>query len=157
MSRLLALLVAFVIPSMQEVRANESTDGLCKPLLAFVTSVNSGETREFTLHTIWGRNFNDSSEQVMYSKRCEHGGYGPSEEVCRYFTKHSAAEFAALNVKRTLSCLSPDTRIGRDVRMDRAAFSFSYDSERGGSHVTVEFGEDRKLGGMALRVVTEGY
>jgi hypothetical protein len=156
MNRPAALLFVFVFQSIQAAGANEVADPPCKPLLAFITSVNSGEVREFTLHTIWGHNFNDSTEHVMYSKRCEYGGDGPSREVCGYLFKDSATEFAALNAKPTLSCLSPDTYIGRDASMDSAAFSFLLDSARGGTHVTVEFGEDQKLGGMALKVVAKG-
>lgn len=156
MNRPIELLFVIMFQSIQGAAANEVRDPLCKPLLTFIASVNSGEVREFTLHTIWGRNFNDATAPVMYSKRCEHGGDGPSKEVCRYFVNDSAVEFAALNAKRALSCLSPDTRIGRDATMDSAAFSFSIVSARGGTHVTVEFGADQKLGGMALRVVAKG-
>jgi hypothetical protein len=156
MSRIIALFFASALLLPDEVGASEPVDALCKPLLAFVGSVRSGDAQEFTLHTIWGQNFNDSSVQAMFGKRCEHGGYGPAQELCRYFVQHSAAEFAALNARRTLHCLSPSSHISKEVSIERGTFSLTYDSPKGTNAVTIVFDEDRKLGGMALRVVSKG-
>jgi hypothetical protein len=156
MCRVIVLFLAAVVPSIQQVQASEPVDALCQPLLEFVSSVRPGDTRAFALHTIWGTNFNDAPGDAIFAKRCEDDGYAPAQKLCRYFIPNSAAEFAGSNVKRTLLCLSPGSRIVTGLNIERGTFSLTYKSAKGENLVTIEFDEDRKIGGMALRVVSQG-
>ncbi|MFT3763892.1 MAG: hypothetical protein QM761_15025 [Pseudoxanthomonas sp.] len=133
------------------------TSGFCNALRAFVVSVQPGETREFTFRTSWGANFKDATEPAIFAKRCEHEGYAQAEKVCEYLTEHGSVEFAGVNVKSAISCLSPKT--GFDPRLDinAADFHFRYGSDDRGALINVTFKEDPALGGMAFRLVADGY
>ena len=70
--------------------------------------------------------------------------------------EHGAVEFSATNAQRVLLCLAPEMQFG-SVRLEHGAFSLSYGTELRGGAVTVEYGEDQSMGGMALRVAADGY
>ena len=130
---------------------------LCAPLSEFVRSVKPGETREFTFHTSWGGNFNDSHDEVMYAKRCLHNDYAPAKNVCVYLMESGAVEFAGNNVKEAVACLSPKTHFAPQLALHRASFSFNVGSDNRGANIKVDFYEDSELGGMAFRVAADGY
>jgi len=96
-------------------------DPMCPPLRAFVASVKPSETKELTFHTLWGGNFKAESEPAAYAKRCIHNDYASAKSVCSFLMDHGAVEFAGNNVKRALSCLSPQTTFGRLVDLNRGA------------------------------------
>ena len=148
-------LIAIVGPSQAAVR--KAPDPFCAPLQAFARSVRSDEHHEFTFHTLWGGNFNDSPDPAVFAKRCDHNGYAPAKAVCDYLMENGAVEFSGNNAKHALACLSPGTRFAPLVSLDLGAFSLSYGTPERGSNLTVEFSEDKKLGGMMLRVAADGY
>jgi hypothetical protein len=132
-------------------------ESLCEAQREFVSSVQRGETREFTFHTSWDADFKDSSEDAIYAKRCNHDRYAPAKKVCEYLMEHGAVEFAGNNVKDALACLSPETRLARALGLHRASFSFSFGTDDRGALVEIEFSEDQEVGGMAFKVVADGY
>lgn len=139
------------------VMATAKSDPLCRPLREFIRSVQPGETRSLEFHTSWGGNFKDSSEPVIFAKRCDHYGYGPAESVCAYLMGYGAVEFSENNLKHALMCLSPKTRIGSDLSFSKTGISLMYDNPDHSNHVALEFNEDSRIGGMVLKVVASGY
>jgi hypothetical protein len=119
--------------------------------------VGPNDHREFAFHTVWGGNFNDSPDPAVFAKRCDHDGYAPAKAVCDYLMQNGAVEFSGNNAKHALVCLSPRTRFAPGVSLDRGDFSLSYGSPVRGSNITVEFTQDKTLGGMVLRVAADGY
>ncbi|HEU4653187.1 MAG TPA: hypothetical protein VFS47_04335, partial [Steroidobacteraceae bacterium] len=109
-------------------------DPFCALLRKFVNSVEPGEKREFTFHTLWGGDFKDSHEDddVIYAKRCIHNNYAPAKAVCDYLMEHGAVEFAGNNVKDAVRCLSPKTDFAPQFVLHLASFSFSVGSENRG-------------------------
>jgi hypothetical protein len=148
MKRHLVVVVLSALAGAPTARAAES---LCTSLREFVSSVKSGETREFTFYTSWGRGFDDSPD-VMAAKGCSHGDYLPAQKVCDYLMEHGSIEFAENNVKQALGCLSPGTSFAPTLRLQRAFFSLSL-----ASRVELEFYEDPEIGGMAFKVSAHGY
>jgi hypothetical protein len=129
----------------------------CKVLRAFVASVQPDEAREFTFRTSWGTNFKDDSEPAIGAKRCEHEGYGPAKDVCTYLMEHGSTEFTGADVKDAVSCLSRKTRFDRRLSLNLASFHFSYGSDNRGALVDITFKDDPIVGGMAFRMVADGY
>ena len=129
----------------------------CKVLRAFVTSVQPDETREFTFRTSWGSNFKDDSEPAIGAKRCEHEGYDPAKSVCTYLMEYGSTEFTGADVKDAVSCLSRKTRFDRRLSLNLASFHFSYGSDDRGALIDITFKEDPGVGGMAFRLVADGY
>ncbi len=129
----------------------------CRVLRAFVVSVQPDETHEFTFRTSWGSNFKDVAEPANSAKRCEHGDYAPAQKVCAYLMAHGSTEFAGVDVKDGVSCLSARTKFDLRLNIEEADFSFSYGSENRGALIDVTFKEDAAVGGMAFRMVADGY
>ena len=155
-----AVLAIVMSTSSSALDAQESMDPLCSPLRAFVSSVAQNETREFTFHTSWGGAFKDAAEdtaEVMYARRCTHGGYEPAKAVCGYLMEYGAVEFSGINAKRVIGCLSPGTTFANRMHLDRVVLRFDYGTDDVGANVTVSFLEDVAVGGMALRVTADGY
>ena len=148
MKRHLIVVVLSAIAGAPTARGAES---LCTSLREFVSSVKSGETREFTFYTSWGRGF-DASPDTMAAKGCSHGDYPPAQKVCDYLMEYGSIEYAENNVKQALGCLSPETRLAPTLRLRRASFSLSL-----ASRVELEFNEDPEIGGMAFKVSAHGY
>ena len=147
-----------VLTAIGVVSAASSAESLCTPLREFVKSVQPGENREFTFHTLWGGNFKGSSEDALYAKGCSDGGYPPAAKVCDYLMEHGAVEFAGNNVKEALTCLAPKTRFAPLVGLHRALFfSLTFGTDGRGSNVELEFYEDAEIGGMAFKVSADGY
>lgn len=129
----------------------------CKVLRAFVDSVQPDQTHEFTFHTSWGSNFNDADELALAAKRCVHNSYAPAENVCAYLMEHGSTEFTGADVKDAISCLSRKTKFDPRLNLNEALFSFSYGSEDRGALIDVSFKADPAVGGMAFRLVADGY
>ena len=129
----------------------------CKVLRAFVGSVQPGQTREFTFRASWGSNFKDATESALAAKRCTHNGYGPAEKVCAYLMEYGSTEFTGADVKDAVSCLSRKTKFDRDLNLNEAFFSFSYGSDNRGALIDVSFKPDATVGGVAFRLVADGY
>lgn len=136
--------------------AEQSTE-FCDVLRSFVGSVNPDETKEFVFRTSWGSNFNDTPEIVLFAKRCEHGDYPAAKNVCSYLMEHASAEFAAIAVKNAISCLSPGSNFGNQLTINSGSFSISYGTPDRGSLVDITFSEDSTVGGMAFKLVADGY
>lgn len=151
---LLLFLAAIVWPSL--VHASPPPE-FCKLLRAFVASVQPDETREFTFRTSWGANFKDDSQPAMGAKRCEHEGYDPAKNVCEYLMEHGSTEFTGVDVKDAVLCLSRKTRFDPRLSLNAADFSFSYGSDNRGALIDVTFNKDTVVGGMAFRLVADGY
>ena len=134
----------------------QTKDPLCGPLRDFVRSVGPSEVRDISFHTMWGGNFKDTSEPAIFAKRCFHHSYDPAKPVCTFLMEHGATEFSDNNVKRVAACLSR-TRFAPQFSLHEATFSFSHGSDDRGAHVTVAYGEDSKLGGMAMHLSVSGY
>lgn len=129
----------------------------CNVLRAFVASVQSGETGGFTFRTSWGSHFNDAPEPAMAAKRCEHEGDEPGRNVCAYLMTHGSIEFAESDVKNAVSCLSRGTRWGHGLSLEHVGVEFTHGSDRRGAVVGITFEEDSAIGGMAFKLVAEGY
>jgi hypothetical protein len=152
------IVLAVVTLGYLHVAACAPKDPLCALLQAFVASVQPNERREFAFHTMWGGPFKDDpSAQVMYQARCIHDGYEPGKAVCSFLLKHGHVEFSDIEAKRALECLSPATRFGQPVGLERGVFTLRYGSDQRGSHVKILYGEDSELGGMVLRIDAKGY
>ncbi|RYG58509.1 MAG: hypothetical protein EON60_13015 [Alphaproteobacteria bacterium] len=152
-SWLLLLAVAAWLPAAHASPAPE----FCKVLRAFVASVQPDETREFTFRTSWGSNFKDDPEPAIAAKRCEHGGYNPAKNVCTYLMEYGSTEFTGADVKAAVSCLSRKTKFDRRLSLYLASFHFSYGSDDRGALIDITFKEDPIVGGMAFRLVADGY
>jgi hypothetical protein len=122
-----------------------------------VASVQPDETREFTFRTSWGSNFKDDPEPAIAAKRCEHGGYNPAKNVCTYLMEYGSTEFTGADVKDAVSCLSRKTKFDRRLSLYLASFHFSYGSDDRGALIDITFKEDPIVGGMAFRLVADGY
>ena len=122
-----------------------------------MASVQPDETREFTFRTSWGSNFKDTSEPAIVAKRCQHEGYEPAKNVCAYLMEYGSTEFTGEVVKDAVSCLSRKTRFDRRLSLNLANFHFSYGSDKRGALVDITFKDDPVIGGMAFRVVADGY
>jgi hypothetical protein len=151
------LSIALVLTWLPAQTAIAKTDPLCAPLRAFIESVQPDETRTFEFRTSWGGNFKDSTESAIFAKRCNHFGYSPAKPVCEYLMEHGAIEFSDNNLKRTVMCLSPKTRLEPGLSVSSITMFLSYGSDDRGSHVNLEFAEDSQVGGMVLRVAADGY
>lgn len=136
--------------------AEQSTE-FCDVLRSFVGSVKSDETKELVFRTSWGSNFKDTPEAVLSAKRCDHGGYPAAKNVCKYLMEHASVEFAAITVKNAISCLSPGNNFDDQLTINSGSFSISYGSQDRGSIVEIMFNEDSKVGGMAFKLVADGY
>lgn len=131
-------------------------NALCAPLQTFVDSVPPAESRAFTFHTIWGRNFKDAAEPALSGKRCAYHGHDAAKAVCVHLMQHGATEFAGRNVARVLECLAPGTTFAKNLDLRQGEFSLTAGAAGRDRRVRVTFGEDAQLGGMALEVVVRG-
>ena len=113
------------------VSARSESEPLCKPLRNFLASVGPNEHREIIFRTAWGGGFKDDPEtrNSIASKRCEYRGYGKAKPVCDVLMNQGSAEFGNVNAMGAVVCISPDIR----------------------------FQEDPGVGGMALKIVADGY
>ncbi len=152
---LLSIMVALAWLPTQTVLAK--TDPLCAPLRAFVQSVQPDESRVLEFRTSWGSSFKDSTEPALFAKRCNHFGYSPAETMCEYLVKHGATEFSDNNLKRSVMCLSPKTKLDSGLSIADATFSLSYGSDDRGALVSLKLVEDPKIGGVVLRISVDGY
>ena len=130
---------------------------LCEMLRSFVESVQPGEVREFTFRTSWGSNFKDVDEPAIAAKRCNFNGYEPAMVVCAYLAEHGSTEFAGINVKNTISCLSRETNFGPTLRLASGDFSLRYGSDDRGALIDISLQQDEKVGGMAFQLTADGY
>lgn len=146
-------LLAIALPAAHASPAPE----FCKVLRSFVDSVKPDEQREFTLRTSWGDNFKDANEQALAAKRCEHKGYEPAKKVCEYLMENSSTEFSGVNVQDAITCLSKKTRFAPLMQLNYGSFSFSYGSDSRGALIDITLYKDERLGGMAFRLVADGY
>jgi hypothetical protein len=71
--------------------------------------------------------------------------------------EYGSTEFTGADVKDAVSCLSRKTKFDRDLNLNEAFFSFSYGSDNRGALIDVSFKPDATVGGMAFRLVAEGY
>lgn len=128
----------------------------CDVLQEFATAAQRGEVKEVIFRTSWGRGFNDSPEQ-FYEKRCHHPDDEASVKLCGYLVKHGSTEFTDVTVKAALTCLSPQTRLARDLKLKQGAFSFSVGTPGRGAWVEASFGDDPEVGGKVFRLQAKGY
>ncbi len=136
--------------------AEQSTE-FCDVLQAFVGSVKPDETRQLVFRTSWGANFKDTPGAALFAKRCEHGDYPAAKNVCSYLMEHDSAEFAAVAVKKAILCLSPASNLDDQLTINSASFSIHYGSQERGAIVDISLSEDSAVGGMALKLVADGY
>ena len=137
-------------------------DPLCKPLRAFVSSIGADEKQELVFRTRWGGGFKDESEDpdmdVLAAKRCDRdAGHAPSTAACKALMEEGVMEFSDSNVRRVVACLSRGTKFDPGVSLDRATFRFTVGTPNRGAWVTVEYAADETIGGMAMRIVADGY
>ncbi|GLQ98172.1 hypothetical protein GCM10007863_25920 [Dyella mobilis] len=71
--------------------------------------------------------------------------------------QHGQVEFAGNNALRAIECLSAGTHFADMLQLARVGVSFSYGTEERGSNVTIQYGEDNKLGGMVMTISADGY
>jgi hypothetical protein len=152
-----ALVLALEVFTIAASLPAAAEDGLCKPLRSYIASVKPDETHVVKFHTSWGSNFKDDEAPAFLAKRCDHGGYGPAKALCDYLMEHGAIEFSGNNAKSAVTCLSAQTRIAPRMRIHSMCVSFAVGTERRGSWVEIEFGEDSNLGGVVLAITADGY
>ena len=139
------------------------TDPLCKPLRKFLESINPDEKRSVEFHTIWGEGFKDipskadSDRITIASKRCIDQGYAPATVLCQSLMENGAMEFSNMNAQSVITCLSPKTQFGLNLKLERFFATFSYGTPNRGSNVEITFGENSKIGGMSLKIEADGY
>lgn len=140
-------------------RARSETDALCAPLRKFAAAVGRDAHREIVFRTSWGGGFKDdpATSNSMSAKRCEHGGYDKAESVCEVLMKDSSTEFGNVNAMRSVVCISPDIHFPRYIEFEHGEFSLHYGTEERGASISISFEEDQQIGGMALRIVADGY
>ena len=150
----LALLLLALPPS-----AVAAPDALCAPLRKFVASVGPDEHRELVFRTSWGGGFSDDPDTTdsISARRCEHQNYPAAKRVCDVLINDASVEFGNVNAMRAVVCISPDIQFPRLDEFEHGAFSLTYGTEDRGANVSVSFEEDEKIGGMALRIVVDGY
>ena len=150
---------ALVVPPA----AKAATDSLCAPLRAFAASIGPGQKHELVFRTSWGGDFKDAPEKSppeqtrLYAKRCDGSRYEAAERVCAVLMEHASVEFGNVNAMRAIECLSPKTHFANHTRFELGEFSLMYGTENRGANITVSFEEDKKVGGMALRIAADGY
>ncbi len=158
--RISTALMVFVLAVPPAAKA--ATDPLCAPLRAFAASIGPQQKHELVFRTSWGGNFKDSPEglsrrEVFYAKRCESFRYKQAKRVCDVLMENASVEFSNFNAMRAIECLSPKTHFSEHTRFERGEFSLMYGNENRGANITVSFEEDQAVGGMALRIVADGY
>jgi hypothetical protein len=135
----------------------DAADYLCAPLREFVESVKPHQSKTIIFRTSWGAEFKDSEEPSLAEKRCQHDGYDPAKLVCADLMAHGSTEFAGVNARRAVSCLSRETRFAPRLSVHLIAVSFVYGTPDRGSFVDISLTEDEVVGGMALTITAEGY
>jgi hypothetical protein len=131
---------------------------LCAPLRAFAKSIAAGQTHAIEFHTVWGGDFKSDTARTMYAKQCIAHGYQPAETVCKSLMQNGAVEFSGNNAERAVSCLSPATRFGSSMDLDRLELSFSAGTPNRGSNITVSYGPaSGSMRGMVMLITAEGY
>ncbi|WP_445427534.1 hypothetical protein [Alishewanella sp. HL-SH05] len=147
----------FLLPLMFSQSVIAGSDDLCPHLKEFLSSVGVDQSASIELHTSWGANFKDDDGDVMAAKRCIHGNAASAKKACEYLMKNASTEFAGVNFKRFLLCLSPSTKIENSVQFSHAAVSLSFGSEDRGALLDLSLEEDEHIGGMVLKLEAEGY
>ena len=147
----------FLIPIMFSQSVVAGSDDLCPHLKEFLNSVEVGQSASIELHTSWGANFKDNDEDVMAAKRCIHGDVPSAKKACEYLMNNTSTEFAGINFKRFLLCLSPNTQIENGVQFSHALVSLSFGSKDRGALLDLSLEEDEHIGGMVLKLEAEGY
>jgi hypothetical protein len=152
------LVVLMLVASPLYVAAAPSRDPLCAPLRAFVKSVSAGETQTIEFHTVWGGGFKSDTARTIYEKQCVDHGYQPAKVACKYLMQHAAIEFSGDNAERAVSCLSPATRFGSPMSLDRLDLSFAFGTPNRGSNITVSYGPStNNMRGTVMLITAEGY
>jgi hypothetical protein len=134
-----------------------ASDGFCGPLIAFVDSVNPGETRALNFHSILGSNFKDRAEPGFGAKRCDYADYEPAKAVCIYLMEYSAIEFPGHYAKVAIECLSKKTRFPVDVQLHSISVSLKHGLDSRGSLVDIALKEHSELGGLVLTIAATGH
>jgi hypothetical protein len=135
----------------------DEKDDLCPILTKYIDSIGVDQKTTIELHTSWGSNFNDDSDDVFAAKRCIRDESSSAKELCSYLMKNSSTEFAGINFKRFLSCLSPKSKIDINVYVNLASIELSYGNEDRGASIELSLEDDEKIGGMVLKMEAEGY
>ncbi len=156
MKNIPASIVALI--ALLQVNASYArTDTLCKPLRDFAASVKPDENRSIEFHTSWGSNFKNSDGPAVYAKRCLHNDYTPGKAVCDYLMEYGSIEFSNRNAMRAITCLFPKTKLDSLLLLNKIDASFSYGTGNRGSIINVSFSEAPDIGGMVLKITSEGY
>ena len=154
----ICVLMASAILSPAEAREK---DPLCAPLKAFVASVEEGLEQTIVFRTHWGGGFSDvaeGDEDTLAAKRCERDqGHAPAVAACGALMEEGMIEFSDSNFRRVVTCLSPKSRFATGVSIHHAGYRFTVGNDDAGAFVTIDFEPDEKIGGMALRILVEGY
>ena len=152
------LLMVSAVFSPAEAREK---DPLCAPLKAFVASVAEDQEQTIVFRTHWGGDFSDEAkddEDTLAAKRCERDpGHAPAVAACGVLMEEGAIEFSDANFRRVVTCLSPKSRLAKGISIHHAGYRFTVGDDDAGAFVTIDFEPDEKIGGMALRILVEGY
>ena len=132
-------------------------DELCSYLVNFLESVEVDQVASIELHTSWGKNFKGVLKDVTGAKRCMHNDIPTAKDVCGYILENTSTEFAGLNFKRFLKCLSPQTRIDDGIQFSHVAVSLYYGSEERGALLELTLEHDVQIDEMVLKLEAEGY
>jgi hypothetical protein len=80
------------------------SDDMCPAIAAFANAIADDQEHSVQLKTDWGGMYH-KSEELMFAKECEHGGFAPGKELCAYLLENTSTEFAASNYRRALECV----------------------------------------------------
>jgi hypothetical protein len=117
----------------------------------------AGQTDTIEFHTVWGGDFKSVTARTMYETRCIDHGYEPAKVVCKALMQHGAIEFSGNNAKSAVSCLSPATRFGSPMSLERLDLSFAFGTPNRGSNITVTYGPAADMRGMVMLITAAGY
>jgi hypothetical protein len=151
-----ALVATFPVAILIVTSPATAADSLCKPLTEFIGSVKPDKTQALKFHTVWGGGFTGSDQDTMFEKACEHNEYGPAKGLCAFFMENGAVEFAGENAKSVISCLSRKAHFPSGI-LHGISYSLTFGTDNRGSHVDIEYSQDKQLGGMVLSITAKGY
>lgn len=72
-------------------------DAFCGEMIKFANATPLSSQHSVELLTNWPE----------WSKSCQHEGYEPGKDFCRWLVHNTSTEFAYGNIRRALSCLDP--------------------------------------------------
>ena len=130
-------------------------DQMCTEIAIFANESDGNAAHSVRLTTAWGGTF-VKDRDVIFSKRCEHGGFAPGMRLCQYLMQNTSTEFAVYNFRRALSCLDAESYApSAPVSVERLEAKISSYEAKGvkfGVEVSVEFSNGTASAPPSLKI-----